>query len=61
VCICTEPFVGAARTHARLLGWPQYEPLAIPHPLQTLAADLVAQRADGLVARVVDRLIGNAG
>jgi hypothetical protein len=56
VCICTEPFVSAARTHARMLNWAGYEPVAIPHPLQTLTADAVESRAAGIVGEVVKRL-----
>jgi len=56
ICICTEPFASAARTHARMLNWAGYEPVAIPHPLQTLTANAVNSRADGIVDEVVRRL-----
>jgi hypothetical protein len=56
VCICTEPFVSAARAHARVLNCAGYEPVAIPHPLQTLTADAVDSRADGIVDEIVRRL-----
>jgi hypothetical protein len=55
VCICTEPFASAARAHARTLSWAGYEPVAIPHPLQTLTASAVEKRADGIVEEIVQR------
>ena len=58
VCICTEPFVSAARAHARVLNWSGYEPVVIPHPLQTLTPPAVDSRADGIVDEVIQRLGG---
>jgi hypothetical protein len=58
VCICTEPFSSAARVHGQMLGWAGYEAVAIPHPLQTLAADAVGARAASIVETVVERLCG---
>lgn len=56
MCICTEPFVSAARAHARALNWADCEPVAIPHPLQTLEERGVESRADSIVTSVLVRL-----
>lgn len=40
-----------------MLGWPDYEPVVIPHPLQILSDELVHQRADGIVAEVAGKLL----
>lgn len=58
VCICTEPFVSAARVHAQMLQWAGYEAVAIPHPLQTLTAEAVQSRAAGIADQVVRLLCG---
>ncbi len=56
ICICTEPFLSAAQTHARILNWAGQDPVTIPHPLQTLLPDAVAARADSIVDQIVNRL-----
>jgi hypothetical protein len=39
-----------------MLGWEKYEPITIPHPLQTLDANLVNERSDGIIEAVIGRL-----
>ena len=60
-CICTEPFVSAARVHAQMLQWGGYEAIAIPHPLQTLTPEAVRSRADSIAKQVVELLCSTNG
>lgn len=39
-----------------MLNWAGYEPIAIPHPLQTLTAGAVDARADDILDEIVKRL-----
>ncbi|HKW92502.1 MAG TPA: hypothetical protein VJX92_11420 [Methylomirabilota bacterium] len=50
--IITEPFVPTAVGIAQLAGMPGYPHATIPHPVGSLSAAEVHQRADGVAARV---------
>ena len=44
--ICSEPFLGLARTQARVFGVPDLKIILIPHPLGGLDPDGVKSRAE---------------
>ena len=50
--IITEPFVPTAVGIAGLAGMPGYPHAVIPHPVGSLSADEVRQRADAVAATV---------
>ena len=56
--IITEPFVPTAVGIARLAGMAGYAHAVIPHPVGSLSADEVRQRADAVAAAVESLLIG---
>lgn len=58
VVLCTEPFMNSAATHARAFGRPDYQAVAVQHPLAALGPEEVQQRADAVVDRVVAALTG---
>ena len=50
--LITEPFVPTAIEIAKLADLPGYPHAAIPHPVGSLSADEVRQRADAIAATV---------
>ena len=58
--IITEPFVPTASAIAELSGLPGYPVAVIPHPVGSLTAKEVIDRADAIAARVADILLGLA-
>jgi hypothetical protein len=56
--IITAPFVPTAAGIAELAGMPGYPHAVIPHPVGSLSADEVRQRADAVAAAVESLLIG---
>ena len=50
--IITEPFVPTAVGIAELAGMPGYPHATIPHPVGSLSASEVHQRADAVAARI---------
>ena len=58
--VITEPFVPTAEAMARLAGMPGYPYAVLPHPVGSLSAMEVAQRADAVTARVEALLLGSA-
>jgi hypothetical protein len=50
--LITEPFVPTAVGIARLAGMPSYPHAVIPHPVGSLSAAEVRQRADAVAASV---------
>jgi hypothetical protein len=59
--VITEPFVATALAMARLAGMPDYPVAVIPHPVGSLGAAEVAARADLIVARIEELLLGRLG
>ncbi|HZU17475.1 MAG TPA: hypothetical protein VFD01_12870 [Candidatus Dormibacteraeota bacterium] len=57
VAIVTQPFLGIARTQARLLGLEPARVVAIEHPLDGLEPDAVGQRAEAAIEAVVAHLL----
>lgn len=54
--ICSEPFLGLAKTQARVFGFPDLQIILIPHPLGGLDLDGVKSRAEVAASQAV-RLI----
>ena len=53
VSICTDPFVLTAGAMARSYGFPGFEYVTIPHPVASLGAGQVQERARGLLPDLV--------
>lgn len=60
VVICTEAFVASADAMAELQGSPGYRYVRIPHPLALLDEAGVAERAEQVLAEIVDVLTARA-
>jgi hypothetical protein len=56
--VITEPFVPTAEAMARLAGMPGYLYAVLPHPVGSLTAAEVAQRAEAIVTRLEELLLG---
>lgn len=56
--LCTTPFLNAAAAHARMLGRSDLRAVEVPHPLVSLDADGVHQRAETILSAVIERLLG---
>jgi hypothetical protein len=56
VGIATTPFADEAVEQARLLAMPGCRMLYIPHPVQLLTGDELAQRADAIIPAVIAAL-----
>ena len=54
--ICTESFHGSAGAMARIQGFPDYHYLVTPHPVSNLTPEQLRERAEQLLAQVVDTL-----
>jgi hypothetical protein len=55
--IITEPFVPTAFAMARMAGLPGYAHAVIPHPVGSLTAAEVLQRAEAIAPRVAELLL----
>ncbi|HLH67752.1 MAG TPA: hypothetical protein VKY90_01650 [Candidatus Dormibacteraeota bacterium] len=58
MAIVTQPFLGIARTQARLLGLEPARVVTVEHPLDGLEPDAVRRRAEAAVEAVVGSLLG---
>jgi hypothetical protein len=58
--VITEPFVPTADAMARLAGMPGYPYAVLPHPVGSLTAAEVAQRADTIADRIEGLLLDRA-
>ena len=56
VVVCTEPFLDSAHLHARTFGEPDFQPVAIPHPLGGLEPERVMERATSIQDKIVAAL-----
>jgi hypothetical protein len=61
VGIATAPFADEAVAQARLLGMPDARMLYIPHPVQLLSDDELADRADTVFPDVLAALTAGPG
>ena len=57
VSICTDPFGLTAGAMARSYGFPGFEYVSIPHPVASLSAGQVRERARGLLPDLL-RILG---
>ena len=55
--VVTERFISTADLTAKMAGMPGYEYALIPHPLSRASADLLKQRADAVLERVIELLV----
>ena len=55
--VITEPFVPTAAAIAELAGLPGYPQAVISHPVGSLTAEEVRERADAIAPRVVELLV----
>jgi hypothetical protein len=60
VGIATTPFADEAVEQARLLAMPGCRMLYIRHPVQLLATDELARRADAIIPAIIGALTGPA-
>ena len=51
--ICSDPFLGMAKTQLRVFGAPDLPLVIIPHPLGGLSLADVKKRADAAIRQVV--------
>ena len=57
LAICTEVFFAAGKVQARVLGHNELEPLTVAHPIQSLTPEQIRGRAEGIVEKIVERLM----
>jgi hypothetical protein len=57
VTLCTEAFMDSAAAHARAYGRPDARVVAVQHPLAALVPEVVLQRADAVVERIIAQLL----
>ena len=57
LAICTEVFFAAGKVQARVLGHNELEPLTVAHPIQSLTSEQIRGRAEGIVDKIVERLM----
>ncbi len=57
--VITEPFAATAQAMARMAGMAGYPYAAVPHPFGSLSAADVNARADKIVDRIEQLLLGN--
>jgi hypothetical protein len=57
VSICTDSFVAPARAMAKVYGFPGFEFVTVPHPLASLDAAQIADRAAGMLPALL-RILG---
>ena len=58
VALHTEVFMNSAAAHAVAYGRPDYQSVAIRHPIAGLSPDEVNGRADEVIDRIVAQLTG---
>jgi hypothetical protein len=60
VFLCTEPFMNAARDHAKACGNPYYQAVQVRYPLASLTPKQARARADEVLGGVLAILTGQA-
>ena len=55
--ICTEPFIASAKAMSRLKGVPDYPYVVLPHPIHTLTAAELMERASQALPQVLRQLL----
>jgi hypothetical protein len=59
VAVVTEPFIPTARAMAELNGMAGYPFVTVPHPIGSLDAAAVRERADAVLARIEALLLAD--
>ena len=52
VAICSDVFFAAGKVQAKALGYNDLQPITVGHPIQSLTADQIRSRADGIVEKI---------
>ena len=60
VAIHTTVFMKSADAHAKAYGWPDFESIAVRHPISGRPAAEVEQKTDAIVTEIVGVLTGSA-
>jgi hypothetical protein len=58
VAVVTEPFIPTANAMAELNGMPGYPFVVVPHPFGSLDEAAVRSRADAVLGRIEELLLG---
>jgi hypothetical protein len=58
VSICTQPFGVTARAMAASYGAPEFDVVLTRHPVASLSASEIEQRAEGIVAEILAVIVG---
>ncbi|MCZ6681206.1 MAG: hypothetical protein O7E52_28645 [Candidatus Poribacteria bacterium] len=53
VSICSEVFLAAGEVQAKSLGYRDFHPITVGHPIQSLTRDEIRSRADGIVEKII--------
>ncbi|MCH8296035.1 hypothetical protein IH992_33570 [Candidatus Poribacteria bacterium] len=53
VTICSAVFFAAGEVQAKVLGYSDFHPITVEHPIQSLTPDGIRGRADGIVEKIV--------
>ena len=56
--ICTDQFIASAKAQAAICGNPLYPFVVVPHPIGSLTAAELRERARAAAPQVIDILIG---
>ena len=57
VAICSDVFFAAGKVQAKALGYNDLQPITVGHPIQSLTADQIRSRADGIVEKITAALM----
>jgi hypothetical protein len=52
VSICSDVFFAAGEVQAKSLGYRDFHPTTVDHPIQSLTHDQIRGRADGIVEKI---------
>jgi len=52
VSICSDVFFSAGAVQAKSLGYRDFHPTTVDHPIQSLTPDQIRGRADGIVEKI---------
>ena len=52
VAICSDVFFAAGEVQAKSLGYSDFHPITVEHPIQSLTRDQIRSRADGIAEKI---------
>jgi hypothetical protein len=56
VAICSDVFFAAGEVQAKSLGYRDFHPTTVEHPIQSLTREEIRSRADGIVEKITSVL-----